>query len=572
MGLGYALSFVNGRCGPLRHEVRMIRLTLGVLAVILIGAPEVRAVEPLTRPAPLAVAAGPAAAGPAESSVLLTIGDSLSHGTMDGAVNGLNTLHGYVQLVASALQRTGPIQFSQPLLDFAGNRISPFEIPTNLAVDGADLFSIEGFEYYRRVGADASYLAAGYLGDALLPRSMEDLTDRVLYPVNLLAGQAVSQLDAARELMDRSAVCGSTGEAILLFWAGNNDTSLAAMGSGGAHPSYLPFPLEQIAPELKPALRVLLEAGARRGELSFSPYSLDAITRNMTTVDDFAAQLERVIRRLLTESVLPAERTRLFALTLPYYSAVGYLLDSDDLEFYLGKLAPGYRVPASFQRVSEPGQPITDPFKGDRVSLFTFGFMYALLETGYSVAYVNEVLERDGVQQDGLVLSESEARLIMDRIDAFNRLIGSLPEQFGDRVRVIDTGGYLNAALAGTDPVVVSGKALSRKWGRGHAFTLDGVHPGYTGHALIANKVLESLDAELGIEASLYDLAAVMATDVYVDRDGDGWVAGPDYPPTGLTELLFLFRDPDDADPAVQVDLPDDVWDRISAILLQELH
>ncbi|OIQ02450.1 MAG: hypothetical protein AUK55_00815 [Syntrophobacteraceae bacterium CG2_30_61_12] len=572
MGDGDALAFGHGRRGPLRPAPRMVRLAIGILAVVLIGTPEVRAADALIRSAPRSGAAGSAAADASESSVLLAIGDSLSHGTMDGAVNGLNTLHGYVQLVAAALERTGPIQFSQPLLDFDGNRISPFQIPTNLAVDGADLFSIEGFEYYRRVGANASYLAAGYLGDALLPRFMQDLTDRVLYPVNLLAGQAVSQVDAALELMDRIAASGSTGEAILLFWAGNNDTSLAALGSGGANPSYLPFPLEQISPELKPALRVLLETGARRGELSFSPYTLDAIARNMTTVDDFAAQLDRVIRRLLTESVLPAERSRLFALTLPYYSAVGYLLDSDDLEFYLGKLAPGYRVPASFQRVSEPGQPISDPFKGDRVSLFTFGFMYALLETGYSVAYVNEILERDGVQQDGLVLSESEARLIMDRIDAFNRLIGSLPEQFGDRVRVIDTGGYLNAALAGAEPVLVGGRALSRKWGRGNAFTLDGVHPGYTGHALIANKVLESLNAELGVRTSPYDLAAVMVTDVYVDRDGDGWVTGPEYTPTGLTELLFLFRDPDDADPAVQVDLPDDVWDRISDILLQELH
>jgi len=232
MGDGDALAFGHGRRGPLRPAPRMVRLAIGILAVVLIGTPEVRAADALIRSAPRSGAAGSAAADASESSVLLAIGDSLSHGTMDGAVNGLNTLHGYVQLVAAALERTGPIQFSQPLLDFDGNRISPFQIPTNLAVDGADLFSIEGFEYYRRVGANASYLAAGYLGDALLPRFMQDLTDRVLYPVNLLAGQAVSQVDAALELMDRIAASGSTGEAILLFWAGNNDTSLAALGSG----------------------------------------------------------------------------------------------------------------------------------------------------------------------------------------------------------------------------------------------------------------------------------------------------------------------------------------------------
>jgi hypothetical protein len=38
-----------------------------------------------------------------------------------------------------------------------------------------------------------------------------------------------------------------------------------------------------------------------------------------------------------------------------------------------------------------------------------------------------------------------------------------------------------------------------------------------------------------------------------------------------LTELLFLFKDPDDHDPAVRPELPADVWTRISQILLGEI-
>jgi hypothetical protein len=49
------------------------------------------------------------------------------------------------------------------------------------------------------------------------------------------------------------------------------------------------------------------------------------------------------------------------------------------------------------------------------------------------------------------------------------------------------------------------------------------------------------------------------------------WAPGAEYAATGLTELLFLFKDPNDADPGVEVALPPDVWDLISQILLREL-
>ena len=47
--------------------------------------------------------------------------------------------------------------------------------------------------------------------------------------------------------------------------------------------------------------------------------------------------------------------------------------------------------------------------------------------------------------------------------------------------------------------------------------------------------------------------------DPYVDNDGDGWVSGPQYEAKGLTELLFLFKDPDDSASTVQPELPVDV-------------
>ncbi len=187
------------------------------------------------------------------------------------------------------------------------------------------------------------------------------------------------------------------------------------------------------------------------------------------------------------------------------------------------------------------------------------------------MGYVNQILERDGEQRDGLVLSEEEQHFIMSRIDSFNAAIKRAASSRGSNFHLVDIGRFLNDALTGKIEVIVNGDMLSRKWIRGGAFTLDGVHPGYTGQSIVANFVLEEINAIMGFNAPPYDLSLVHAMDPYVDQDGDGWAPGPDYAASGLTEILFLFRDPDDGDSAEEVDLPPEVWDLISDVLLEEL-
>lgn len=512
--------------------------------------------------------------------VLIGLGDSLTHGTMDGTNNSINTLHAYLQKIAAALGQVTPLTFSQPLFDAQGQRMAPFRVPTNLGVDGADAFSVEGIQYYKRAGVDASFITTDYLCDKLLPGGLEDKYDKVLYPINVLAHQGatppckkpcVSQMDSAIWLLQELAQQSPGSKAAFIFWLGNNESSTAALGLGGSNPTFLPLPLAQIDQELTPALRLLFYLGLKEGDLSFSPYTQANIERNLTEPQDFVDQYEHLLTRLETEGTLRTGQVELFLLTLPYYSSVGYLFDSEDLEYYLRKLNPAYTVPPTFKRVAPPGEPITDFVKGDRISLFTFGMMYALLSTGYSVEYVNEALEIDGQQRDDLVLSEAEQRYIMARIDDFNAAIKSAAAAHGPHVHLVDIGQYMNDALTGKTTVVVGDHVLSRKWVRGSSFTLDGVHPGYIGQALVANFVLARLNEVLGVQAPLYDLSQILPSDPYVDADGDGWAPGPGYQASGLTELLFLFKDPDDADPTVQVQLPPDVWDQISEIFLQEL-
>jgi hypothetical protein len=490
---------------------------------------------------------------------------------MDGTNNAINTLHAYLQKIAESLGRVTTLRFSQPLFDLEEQRLRPFQVPTNLGVDGADAFSLEGLSYYKRAGVDASFMTEAYLCDKRLPGRLDDKYDKVLYPINVLVHRPVSQLDAAIWHLDRLTAEGNHGKALAIFWVGNNDSSTGALGFGAENPTFAPIPLEQIEPEITPTLKLVLRFAQQEGALSFASYTMATLERNLTALQDFVTQYERLITRLDDDHRLADGQVELFLLTLPYYSSVGYLFDSEDLEYYLRKLNPGYTVPPTFKRVAPPGAPITDPLQGDRVALLTFGLMYALLHSGYTVDYVNQVLEVDGLQRDDLVLSEGEQQFIRSRIDGFNATIKATAAAHGPHVHLVDIGQYLNDVLTGITPVIVNGRVFSRKWIRGSSLTFDGVHPGYTGQVFIANFVLARINEALGLDAPLYDLAAVLATDPYVDRDGDGWAAGPDYEAAGLTELLFLFKDPDDTDAAVQVELPPNVWDLISKILLREI-
>jgi hypothetical protein len=504
--------------------------------------------------------------------LLVGLGDSLTHGTMDATNNQVASQNAYLQKVADRLATATSLRFRQPFYDIEEKRLQPFARPTNLGVDGADVFSMEGLRYHKRAGTPTDVPTADFLADKALPFLLKDDYDKVLYPINLLAGQPVSQIDAAVWQLTEGARLARAQKAVGILWIGNNDSSGAALGTGGS-PERQPVPFDQIADELPPLLRLLMRFGERTGEVSFAPYTQASIEGVLTDVADFQAQFDHVLDRLTTETAASGAEVHWLVVTLPYYSAVGYLIDSDDLEYYLRKFDPSYTVPPSFKRVAAPGDPITDATKGDRVALLTFGFMVSLMATGHSVAEVNDVLEApDGQQRDGMVLSEAEQAFVMARIDAFNAAIMASAAAHGPNVHVIDVGGTLNSVLTGQTPVVIDGHQISRKWTRGGSFSLDGVHPGYLGQAFIANLVLEEMSAIFGWSLAPYDLAQVRATDPYVDHDGDGWSLGPPQVAAGFSELLGVLTDPDDDDPAVGAQVPADIWDRIAAVLLGQLR
>jgi lysophospholipase L1-like esterase len=91
------------------------------------------------------------------------------------------------------------------------------------------------------------------------------------------------------------------------------------------------------------------------------------------------------------------------------------------------------------------------------------------------------------------VLTAAEAQTIRAAIDAYNEIIAVRAEQFGATlvdvhalVSDLDDNGY-----------VVNGQQLTTAF-LGGLFSLDGAHPSLTGHAIIANEIIKTMNRRTG--------------------------------------------------------------------------
>ena len=122
------------------------------------------------------------------------------------------------------------------------------------------------------------------------------------------------------------------------------------------------------------------------------------------------------------------------------------------------------------------------------------------------------------------VLDPAEAAVISERIRIFNNIIRTVAAAHG--MAVADTAWIFDALAA--NPPVIAGRTITTRY-LGGLFSLDGVHPSNFGQSIAAFVFIDALNSHYGLNIPQLDgtaLGSLFQNDPFIDRDGDGRVAG----------------------------------------------
>jgi hypothetical protein len=180
-------------------------------------------------------------------------------------------------------------------------------------------------------------------------------------------------------------------------------------------------------------------------------------------------------------------------------------------------------------------------FTVDRQDLIRLlGSDYGLAE-GSRTSLVTMVLIRLGLDDGSLisdpdyVLDPVEIGTIEARIDAFNDIIAVAAADIG--APVVDVHAIFDYFVE--TPPKILGIPLTRRFPGGGVFSLDGVHPSDTAHAIIANAFIGALNQHYGMSVpklTALEFLYLFWFDPHVDKDGDGVVRGRPF--AGLLETV----------------------------------
>jgi hypothetical protein len=212
----------------------------------------------------------------------------------------------------------------------------------------------------------------------------------------------------------------------------------------------------------------------------------------LTPVTDFTARFTEIADRL------QAMGSAVVFGTIPAVTRIAFLVDRADLIRFLGS---DFGLPAD-----------------SRTSLEAL------------------VLVKLGLDNGTIFSDANELQTISAHVNALNDVILNVAAAHG--MAIADIHAVFD--FVASNPPVVAGVPLTTRF-LGGAFSLDGVHPSNIAQAIIANIFIDQFNAHYNTNTPPIDngtLFFLFLTDPFIDKDGDGRVAGR--PGAGLVETLSL--------------------------------
>ena len=490
---------------------------------------------------------------------IVTIGDSITEGVMSGDANFQTQPYTYGAFLAKVVGT----EFALPLMvaESSGyHRMLPGLLVHNLGVSGMDIFlSSLTTKNKTALGWKNQTTFQGSFTDYSF--SFQDELDAILSPH--AAGQTV--LDVAKSL----------SPTLIVFWLGNNDALGSVANTTSLDPGAQAY--KNIVTSYPfPVVAALDDTDPRGG--TFPPQN--RIATNTTLYGtNFQTAYQNTLTRLLQDN----PNAKVVVLNVPNITAIGHLLYFNEAIRFFSRYL---KLPESTIRSVWDPNGTNRGFGGNGLgTMIPFDLALAgiqiykqAIQGGASVSTALGQLSNTNntglFDWDPNYLDSSEVILLSNLIkngsdginDVIASVISNLPPVSKDRVVLLDiysifedirqngatirdiygnTVAYLSRTYPGAGDPGATGASSN-----GGIFTLDGVHPGPTAHARIANEILKAIEQKWGLSLPRVDEYVIWQIDPVVDHDRDGYVEGFAFTrSSSQIGANVILRDPDDWDP-----------------------
>ncbi|MBT0811705.1 hypothetical protein KIH41_10485 [Litoribacter ruber] len=464
----------------LKHYIFL--LSIGALSACNYEFPETAVQEP--------------SAGSADFTKMVSIGNSLTAGYMDGALYNRGQENSFAVMLAEQLREVGGGEFNVPSINSENGfyAVGPGGVPlgrlvltvnpqtgaTGPAPIGAGDFPSP---YQGDKTALNNFGVPGItLGTALIPQTGgPDSPQNPAY--NPMYARFASAPGESTVVGDAAAAM-QNGGTFFTFWLGNNDVLGYATG-GASNPSILTSN-EDFQARLTAALGAMLQSNpeakgavANIPSLNVLPYFQLVPWNALPVTAEQAAQANQGyipynagLEQVQGLGLISAEERELRTIAFAA-GQNGFVMEDETLTDLSALGLPSIRQSNANDRATLPlaqalGQPVNGAIRG-----------------------INHPVE------DQFVLLPSEQEEIVTKINTFNGFINAAVEANADRLVLADIKDLLDRAAAGQ--VSAGGVGLNASIiPPNGGFSVDGVHPNARAHAFVANTFIDAINAKWG--------------------------------------------------------------------------